>query len=220
MAVTILHVDARRNFVSAVDVRVSLAMTCPLLFSNSIFFKWHIALWDVRRKRCTRNPACELWDEDMLLEERERQRERRQPPAIAVIELQHQAVPPPPYVEHDAGVHQGFPRDTFDWMNDPSPSYTPFFLPTFLTDLPQLDVLCPRHWFTAQMIQNLECGYCDTRLNSLADLQYHLRSVRRHNVYACCGRFFRREEDFERHSAAVPRRFGFHVHTVQREGRV
>ena len=66
------------------------------------------------------------------------------------------------------------------------------------------------------MIRTLTCGYCDTRLNSLADLQYHLRAVRWHAVYACCGRFFKRDVDYERHASAVPRRFGHHVHRVAR----
>ncbi len=65
-----------------------------------------------------------------------------------------------------------------------------------------IDVHCTRHWFTAAMINTLTCQYCDTKLNSLADLRYHLTHVRRHAVYACCGRFFKREVDYERHMGA------------------
>lgn len=65
------------------------------------------------------------------------------------------------------------------------------------------------------MIQTLTCGYCDAKLNSFADLRYHLGHVRRHDVFACCGRFFKREKDLERHLDAEPKRFGRHVHTVR-----
>jgi hypothetical protein len=34
-----------------------------------------VALWDTKRQKCTSNPACELWDEMMLLDTRERERE-------------------------------------------------------------------------------------------------------------------------------------------------
>ena len=34
-----------------------------------------IALWDTKKQKCTSNPACELWDEMMLLNSRERERE-------------------------------------------------------------------------------------------------------------------------------------------------
>ncbi len=78
------------------------------------------------------------------------------------------------------------------------------------------DILCTRHWFTTNMITSLTCQYCDVRLNSLADLRYHLSHVRRHSVYACCGRFFKREVDFERHLDSTPLRLGRHVYTFQR----
>ena len=38
-----------------------------------------IALWDVRNRKCIRVPSCDLWDEELLLEERERQRARDAP---------------------------------------------------------------------------------------------------------------------------------------------
>jgi hypothetical protein len=34
------------------------------------------ANWDIPNVRCERNPSCELWDEEMLLEEQEREREQ------------------------------------------------------------------------------------------------------------------------------------------------
>ena len=71
-----------------------------------------------------------------------------------------------------------------------------------------------RHWFTANMINSLQCQYCDAKLNSLSDLRYHLGHVRWHQVYACCGRFFKRDVDFERHREAK----NWHHDTVERNG--
>jgi len=58
------------------------------------------------------------------------------------------------------------------------------------------------HPFTREMITNLTCGYCNSRLNSMNDLRYHLSNVRYHGVFSCCGRFFKREVDLERHRTA------------------
>ncbi|OSD08736.1 hypothetical protein PYCCODRAFT_1455722 [Trametes coccinea BRFM310] len=151
------------------------------------------SLWDVRNKQCSREPSCELWDETMLLEERERERER----AGAYRGIQ----PVAPPARHAAPARPVAPRrrgQSLDWMDDP-------------------DILCMRHWVTRDMISSLTCVYCDAKLNSLADLRYHLAHVRRHAVYACCGRFFKREEDFDRHVESEPVRFGFHLHTFQRD---
>ncbi|KAL7284060.1 hypothetical protein ACG7TL_001337 [Trametes sanguinea] len=151
------------------------------------------SLWDVRNKQCSREPSCELWDETMLLEERERERER----AGAYRGIQ----PVAPPARHAAPPRPVAPRrrgQSLDWMDDP-------------------DILCMRHWVTRDMISSLTCVYCDAKLNSLADLRYHLAHVRRHAVYACCGRFFKREEDFDRHVESEPVRFGFHLHTFQRD---
>ncbi|KAI0777234.1 hypothetical protein BD413DRAFT_601706 [Trametes elegans] len=161
------------------------------------------SLWDVRKKRCSRNPSCELWDDDMLLEEREREREhqrqaRRVEPVARIGGMF--AIPPPPYVPPaPVHVHHAPPRDDSDlsWMDEPG-------------------VLCTRHWFTAEMIKTLTCQYCDTKLNSLADLRYHLSHVRWHAVYACCGRFFKREVDFQRHVDSYNTRFGQHAYEFRR----
>ncbi|KAI0944917.1 hypothetical protein AcV7_001588 [Taiwanofungus camphoratus] len=67
-------------------------------------------------------------------------------------------------------------------------------------------VLSTGHRFTTQMITTLRCGYCNENLNSLADLQHHLGNIRQHAVYACCRRFFRLEQDYDRHAAAMTRR--------------
>ncbi|KAJ7151190.1 hypothetical protein C8R46DRAFT_1008020 [Mycena filopes] len=151
--------------------------------------------------QCQRDPPCDLWDEEMLLEERERERERD---AIAIAPAHpppaYNPVPPPlpPAPVHHAGFAAFNPgRGSLDWMDDPS-------------------VVCSRHWFTTDMIRNLVCGYCNVRLNSLADLRFHLLHVRHHPVYSCCGRFFKRVQDYERHTMTFAARFGGgHVHQMR-----
>ncbi|RDX54728.1 hypothetical protein OH76DRAFT_1398118 [Lentinus brumalis] len=166
------------------------------------------ALWDVQPNRCSRVPSCDLWDEQLLLEERERMREEEREQgrpmgaqAGAAVRNQHHLPPPPPYNAQPAPVYNHNPprvaAGAFDWMDDP-------------------DILCTRHWFTANMINSLTCQYCDTKLTSIADLRYHLSRVRWHSVYACCGRFFKREEDLERHLDSVSVRFGGHLDTIRR----
>ncbi|RDB30352.1 ATP-dependent RNA helicase DEAH12, chloroplastic [Hypsizygus marmoreus] len=131
--------------------------------------------------KCKRQPPCELWDEELLLEERERARNPLQavprPQAVAPAPPIFHA-PPPAYARQDPAY-----SEDLAWMDDPN-------------------VLCGRHWFTANMISSLTCGYCELPLNSLADLRYHLAHVQRHGVYTCCGRFFKRRLDFERHDAS------------------
>ena len=74
-----------------------------------------------------------------------------------------------------------------------------------------------RHWFTANMINSLTCQYCEAKLTSLADLRYHLSHVRKHSVFACCGRFFKREVDLDRHLNSTTRfGYGGHEYTVRR----
>ncbi|KAF9652364.1 hypothetical protein BDM02DRAFT_3089237 [Thelephora ganbajun] len=146
--------------------------------------------WDVKRQRCTSNPACELWDETMLLDTRERERE-----AIA-NRVAQAAVRPAPAVRPPAPVppRREPPRPAvqildfndggdFDWIDNPN-------------------VASLAHPFTREMITTLTCGYCNSRLNSINDLRYHLSNVRYHPVFSCCGRFFKRENDLERHREA------------------
>lgn len=189
------------------------------------------ALWDIRNTRCTREPSCDLWDEAMLLEERERNREA-QVNARAV-----RAAPPPPYVERNL-VHlpqvllrppvaapevrllppqAAEARGELEWMNNRGMcSSYPVARYIAYDCTRRIEFLCTKHFFTANMISNLTCLYCDAKLTSLADLRYHLSHTRRHDVYACCGRFFKREEDFMKHTAAEPRKWGRHVHQVRR----
>ncbi|KAI0766295.1 hypothetical protein BC629DRAFT_1596450 [Irpex lacteus] len=153
------------------------------------------AKWDIKQGKCTRIPSCELWDEEMLLEEQERRREAAQgmqridqPGAVnqAVVFAQPPQLPPPPYrarpVYNDGG--------DLLWMMEP-------------------DAFRTRQWFTNTMIGNLTCGYCNARLRSLANLRYHLTHTRRHEVYACCGRFFRYETHFMQHTTM---KVGYHEH--------
>ncbi|KAJ7857297.1 hypothetical protein B0H14DRAFT_2751532 [Mycena olivaceomarginata] len=150
---------------------------------------------------CTREPPCSLWDEEMLLEERERERERvaiivpfvLPPPAYNPAPVYNP--PPAPYIPQINYRIAG----SLDWMDNP-------------------DVVCSRHPFTTGMISNLVCGYCNVRLNSLADLRFHLSRVRHHPVFSCCGRFFRRVQDYERHIDTYAARFnGAHVHQMRRD---
>ncbi|KAJ7152586.1 hypothetical protein C8R43DRAFT_1003009 [Mycena crocata] len=150
---------------------------------------------------CMRTPPCALWDEEMLLEERERDREReanRGQPAPAYNPIPaYNHNPAPPAYNHNFNLNGAGVRVSLDWMDDPA-------------------IICSRHWFTTDMIRNLVCGYCSVRLNSLADLRFHLLHVRRHAVYSCCGRFFRKEIDYERHTNSFAARFGgVHVHQMR-----
>ncbi|KAJ7598759.1 hypothetical protein C8J56DRAFT_814955 [Mycena floridula] len=141
--------------------------------------------------KCSRVPSCELWDEDRLLAENNRENR----PAAHL-----DAPPPPPYQPQGHIFIPDFPRARndfdLDWMTDP-------------------DIVSTRHWFTATMIRNLQCGYCNTSLNSMADLRYHLSHVMRHSVFACCGRFFRNAADFRRHGDSYPSRFGEHSYQIE-----
>ncbi|KAF7349314.1 RBR-type E3 ubiquitin transferase [Mycena sanguinolenta] len=144
---------------------------------------------------CTRVPQCALWDEEMLLEERERERER-------VANLVPPMHPPPAYNPAPAPFVPAinYPRqESLNWMDD-------------------RNIVCSRHPFTTDMISNLVCGYCNVRLSSLADLRFHLSRVRHHSVFCCCGRFFRRVQDYERHTDTYAARFGgTHVHQMRRD---
>ncbi|KAL1695837.1 hypothetical protein GGG16DRAFT_86208 [Schizophyllum commune] len=217
------------------------------------------SLWRKGRGRepgqCTRNPPCDLWDENMLLDEMERQRQARAggnanrpqpirpPPPVQPPAIPRQPVVQPihanPYLDDsDADDSDEEQRPWYEGWGGPAPPValgmgvfggglpiphrTPTPPPgyragslTWMTEDPQL--LCTRHWFTTNMVRDLRCGYCDAMLNSLADLRYHLEHVNRHPVYACCGRFFRRNEDFERHLDAAPARFGRHVNQFQNQ---
>ena len=92
----------------------------------------------------------------------------------------------------------------FEWIDDPGT-----YIRSIHGDVhdPHLDLFIPgvailTHQFTRQMITTLTCGYCNSRLNSVNDLKYHLSNVRYHAVFSCCGRFFKRAVDLDRHRVA------------------
>lgn len=161
--------------------------------------------------KCTRVPACEVWDEDMLLDEQERVNGaeplpppppiavHNPPPAQPIFRAPPPALPPPPYQQqapHRIGLaiaQRQPPQLPLEWMEDD-------------------DVIRGRHWFTNDMFSSLTCGYCGCRVNSRAALRHHLANVRHHSVFACCGRFFRREVDFARHVESYPNRYGYHAY--------
>ena len=116
------------------------------------------ALWDVPNRRCSRVPSCELWDEELLLEERERQREQEQerqeriglaylgPLRLGGARLVIDP-PPPPYrpAVHDYNPHY---HDHYDdspdlsWMNDSGElMFSSTVLCTFLNEFSQMSSL-------------------------------------------------------------------------------
>jgi len=150
----------------------------------------------------------------MLLEQQERERER-----------DREIVAPPPNYQDAAqqlvrlfnellndALHQ--PERTqvdFVWIRDHS--RCGLVVSWVHPDSDLTGVANNQHPFTRQTISTLTCLYCNVRLGSMADLSYHLGNVRSHQVWACCGKLFRREEDFQRHQDAQIKR-GQHHNTV------
>jgi len=115
---------------------------------------------------------------------------QNQPPALPEFHfgdfLARPPVPEPPHPEppRPAAQQLGFnDGGDFDWIDNPR-------------------VANLTHPFTREMISTLTCGYCNTRLNSINDLRYHLSNVRYHPVFSCCGRFFKRDADLKRHDGS------------------
>ncbi|KAG8934215.1 hypothetical protein FRC02_010385 [Tulasnella sp. 418] len=150
--------------------------------------------------KCTRQPPCQLWDDDELHEEQERQRlggaERRAGIlAQALLSAGGGELPVgvPRAIPTQGKIHpvniknparyRGWVTEELDWLSDPGVVFT-------------------RDWFTSDMISNLTCGYCQNQLNSLQDLKYHLTHTRSHPVYTCCGRFFKQVQDYQKHEAS------------------
>ena len=78
-----------------------------------------IALWDVRNRKCIRVPSCDLWDEELLLEERERQRARDAPnPGQAPVIPQAARAPvpvEPDVLDWDQGDEEALDSDSDDY---------------------------------------------------------------------------------------------------------
>ena len=83
--------------------------------------------WDIPKVRCKRNPSCELWDETLLLEgqerEREQDRERVAPPPngrpaahlLFQRHFQHHLEIP----VNDAPRQRGRAEVDFNWIREP-----------------------------------------------------------------------------------------------------
>lgn len=83
----------------------------------------HVAPWDHAKGRCPREPNCELWDEQMLLEERERDRQNNAQIRVPTPDLQplipEEVVrppiqPPPPY---RPVATEWFTLQSFRWLS-------------------------------------------------------------------------------------------------------
>ncbi|KAI0053773.1 hypothetical protein FA95DRAFT_1586011 [Auriscalpium vulgare] len=153
------------------------------------------SLWDKKRAKCTSDPSCLLWDEDMLLEQRERRRQQNDGPAAVAprepVQRLQPAEAPPPYQPQQ--VHGNWQQ--FEWLSSPA----------------VLNTCASKHPFTRQMIRTLTCRYCMTRVQSLRELQIHL-ALAAHPVFACCGRLFPNVNSYNSHRRS--RRA--HVHTINR----
>jgi len=103
--------------------------------------------------------------------------------------------PPPPNVANNLNpvVNNIIAMNAFGWMTD-------------------AHICVMHHRFTGCMIRTLSCGYCNSALTSLEYLRQHLEGAH-HNVFACCGRFFGREQDFNLHRMAQR---SAHAHMVRR----
>ena len=166
----------------------------------------------MKKRRCTRIPACELWDEEMLLEVRERERERQhapQPQGLPLAAPPVRPLQPVPLVDAAIAV-----LENFEWIDNASMHVLLFCVIVSYLGVSGCTIdIVGNHPFTTAMVRRLTCGYCHVRLNSVADLRYHLTHVRRHSVYACCGTLFKNEADYRQHERVVSAR---HFHRVAR----
>jgi len=158
-------------------------MTCPC--GNHFCFKCG-ADWNMVDYKCTRGTGCELWEDDnMLLEENQRQGANAQAPVPQAPALQDVA-PPPPRVEALLAYEERHPVGEFDWILDNN-------------------VMVSQHKFTFDMVHQLNCGYCGRTFDSREALRRHLANIQRHPVYSCCGKFFRLREHYVQHRESTVR---------------
>ena len=133
MAATISRVSVAP--ISATSVVVSDFFSPFVWPAISLIFT---ALWDRMSSKCTRKPSCDLWDENMLLEERERARavvrERQQQLHHPVPVQALEPPPPPPYRPRAASIPDD-PEQSNDleWLRNPSTRLDLFGLPSDLT---------------------------------------------------------------------------------------
>ena len=81
--------------------------------------------WDVLKVRCKRNPSCELWDEEMLLEQQERDREPDRERVAHPAHRRPAVDPQPAFIGVFGGPANAAPRQwgrnevDFNWISDP-----------------------------------------------------------------------------------------------------
>lgn len=163
----------------------------------------------------------------MLLEERERRRQENQPRPVVnpppVVDNPRPVIHPLPVVQpqpvirhyrppspgssletsaiYPGDLEQWEALERFEWIVDGGTSFSPLPRehPSHRSSLNPIGVHGGRQPFTRDMVAMLTCQYCFARLNSLADLRFHLSRTNKHPVYACCGRFFKRATDLRKH---------------------
>ncbi|KAG9036096.1 hypothetical protein FRB95_009884 [Tulasnella sp. JGI-2019a] len=244
-----------------------ITCTCKFEFCFRCLSDW--------KGKCSSVPPCDLWDEEMLLNQSERERLRPPPrpplppaPALARPQAPAPAPPPPPPNPVAARAAEGGPviRNWRDFLGPPLPPAPapplpnpiaaraaeggpvmrnwhdllrpqprpvtippppPPVVPPQLAPLPihlfqglgtgpihhrndERDTtelgwvrdptqIKANHSFTGTMIRGLTCGYCNSRLNSLEDLRNHLANTTTHPVFACCGKFFKKDAHYDQH---------------------
>ncbi|GAA5891649.1 hypothetical protein JCM5296_005497 [Sporobolomyces johnsonii] len=179
-----------------------------------------------RNGRCSRNPPCQLWDEQTLLlpEYRDpvvnpalpRAPARAPAPAPPQFAAPHFHMPLAPhvYVPPPPPVHVPAPAPAYNYdsdddysSDDDEPYHRPPKAPRDerAERMEQLRFVLDdyrpgmyRHAFTAIFLEDLECGYCQRVFGSRQALRQHLADAP-HDVYACCERFFRAHPHMQQH---------------------
>ncbi|CAG8713904.1 1659_t:CDS:2, partial [Acaulospora morrowiae] len=179
-------------------------------------------LWDKKQERCVKK--CELWDELMLLEERARrqriqelQRERQLQARAVVI----------PHVQQVREVNYGcyildlIYRCIFQTAGRANGNQNVevrvrairAVQQNQLIRRPEIDLstLLQKHrdkqinvnrWLK-EMLESNQCGYCDSRFDSLSNLEHHLQRTPEHDAYYCCGKLFELQANLRQHRNAV-----------------
>ncbi|GAA5868088.1 hypothetical protein JCM8547_003337, partial [Rhodosporidiobolus lusitaniae] len=155
-----------------------------------------------RNGRCSRNPPCELWNDQMLRDAQNRRRQapqQLQQPQQQQQQVQqqqqqqqapspYQAVAPPQPQPHYFGFRPPPPPVQQEQHQQESSTLQERYQdPTFVRDESN-----GRHPFTLIFTQDTECGYCQRQFANSHALQQHL-APSPHPVSGCttCERFFR-----------------------------
>ncbi|CAG8494242.1 7710_t:CDS:2 [Acaulospora colombiana] len=59
------------------------------------------------------------------------------------------------------------------------------------------------NYWLQKMLEEVRCGYCNMRFNTLPDLENHLNQTPTHESFLCCGKLFRFPNDLKRHKDVV-----------------